>query len=158
MTDWFAQVARTRMHGVPVLNDCLQVDHVGFECLVEEGAQWLCGILVTPWFMNLVRLPVQRAQAGVTLLGVGEVGQRQVGRLVFDFIGAHEDRLGGYEACSLFSPMFDFADHSAALATAREVLRQTGHGVPQPDPETRQVEVPSRRNFLFGRAARSVAT
>jgi [NiFe] hydrogenase assembly HybE family chaperone len=79
------------------------------------------GILITPWFMNLVWMPLDPAAPTVR---VGDKRTRVVGNERFDFIGAHEPGFGGYEACSLFSPMFEFVDHGAAVATAFEVLKQ----------------------------------
>lgn len=79
------------------------------------------GILITPWFMNLVWLPLDSAAPTVR---VSDKRTRVVGNERFDFIGAHEPGFGGYEACSLFSPMFEFVDHGAAVATAFEVLKQ----------------------------------
>ncbi len=77
------------------------------------------GVLITPWFMNLVCLPLRRADA---TLGVGVTRVRQLGGRPFGFIGAHEPAVGAFSACSLFSPMFDFADQAAARATARAVM------------------------------------
>jgi [NiFe] hydrogenase assembly HybE family chaperone len=37
---------------------------------------------------------------------------------VFEFIAGREDTLGEYLTCSLFSPMFEFADHETARLTA----------------------------------------
>ena len=132
----FRQIAATRMAGVPLLNPRLQVQAVGF----EEHAGMACGVLVTPWFMNLLRLPLDES---VEMLKPLQKGERDVGSRSFEFIGAHEPGLGAFETSSLFSPMFEFEDQAAAVATAREVL-----GLLRPPPA-----VPSRRGFLFGRAA-----
>jgi len=40
----------------------------------------------------------------------------------FEFIQGHGGDIGAYRSCSLFSPMFEFADQEAAEATAREIL------------------------------------
>ena len=40
----------------------------------------------------------------------------------FEFLLGEEDALGRYQMCSLFSPMFDFADAEAAMATAEAVM------------------------------------
>ncbi len=133
----FAMIAVTRMAGVPMLNERLAVAAVGFEP-VEDGC---VGVLLTPWFMNLLWLPGDEARAAAP----GSNRRRAVGRENFDFIGAHEEGIGPYETCSLFSPMFEFEDQAAALATAREVLVQ----LRQPEPEPQ----PSRRALLFGRPA-----
>jgi [NiFe] hydrogenase assembly HybE family chaperone len=130
----FREVARTRMAGVPVLHPGLRVQAVGF--VAEAGVA--SGILVTPWFMNLLRLPLD----GQPMLAPGAKGPRELGTRRFEFIGGHEAALGAYEAASLFSPMFEFADHAAALATAQAVLEQL-----------RPQQVAARRGFLFGRSA-----
>jgi [NiFe] hydrogenase assembly HybE family chaperone len=75
-----------------------------------------------------------------------------VGSEVFPFIGAHEEGFGAYEACSLFSPMFEFADHDAALATAQAVLGALHP--PASAPVSGEPLAASRRALLFGRGAR----
>ena len=132
----FRQIAATRMAGVPLLHPRLQVQAVGF----EAHAGVACGVLVTPWFMNLLRLPLDDS---VEMLKPLQKGERDVGPRCFEFIGAHEPGIGAFEASSLFSPMFEFEDQAAAVATAHEVL-----GLLRPAPA-----VPSRRGFLFGRPA-----
>lgn len=135
----FRAIERERMRGVPVLNAALAVQAVDFE--PDEGIAF--GVLVTPWFMNLVRLPLRE---GVEVLRVGESAPRAIGTLRFHFIGAQEPGLGGFEACSLFSPMAAFADQAGAVATARQVLMQLrGRAASLPPPH------PARRGFLFGR-------
>ncbi len=137
----FAMIAATRMAGVPLLNERLAVAAVGFEP-VEGDEGGAVGVLLTPWFMNLLWLPGEEAQAAAP----GASRRRAVGRENFEFIGALEECIGPYEACSLFSPMFEFEDQAAALATAREVLAQLRRP-PEPPPQA------SRRALLFGRTA-----
>jgi [NiFe] hydrogenase assembly HybE family chaperone len=142
----FEDVAATRMAGVPVLNVRLAVQAVGFEPEAADPAVAL-GVLVTPWFMNLLRLPLD-ATAQATMAAPGAKREHDCGPHRLEFIGALEPALGRYEMSSLFSPMFEFADQAAALATAREVLAQLRPpAVPQP----------ARRGFLFGRAAAGAA-
>jgi [NiFe] hydrogenase assembly HybE family chaperone len=152
----FAHIAATRMQGVPVQNPALRVQAVGFAPQADpQGGEWLLGVLVTPWFMNLVYLPLVVARAGDPVLGVGLKASRQIGTQTFEFIGGHEDGLGAFACCSLFSPMFEFADHGAAVATAVELLNLLRAPVPAPPAApvlNVQVEAaPSRRGFLFGR-------
>ncbi len=138
----FEHIARTRMAGLPLVNPRLTVACVGFRA--EAGDDVALGVLVTPWCMNLVRLPLRE---GVATLGPGEMGERDVGARRFDFVGTREDGVGAFEAASLFSPMFEFVDQSAALATAAEALREL-RGRAEALPEQ-----PARRGFLFGRRA-----
>lgn len=147
----FAHIAATRMQGVPVLNRALRVQAVGFAPQSDaDGGEWLLGVLVTPWFMNLVCLPLALHGADAVVPGVGQKVRRQIGGEHFEFIGAHEDGLGAFACCSLFSPMFEFVDQMAAVATAAEVLQLLRAPAPAAKAAP-ALEAPSRRGFLFGR-------
>ncbi|MGR6807000.1 [NiFe]-hydrogenase assembly chaperone HybE [Sphaerotilus natans] len=142
----FRRIATTRMRGVPVLNPALSVQAIGFGPdplrTAPDAAPTMLGVLVTPWFMNLLRLPLQpvdgRDAAALQAAGLAPLGRtvvRRYGEHALDFTGAHEAgeasgfseapglMLGAWEQASLFSPMFAFADQPAAVATAREVMR-----------------------------------
>ena len=128
----FDEIARTRMAGVPVANPALRVEAIGFSLQAEaDGTKVAAGILLTPWFMSLVRLPLH-CETGMA--GAGQVQQHAFGRQVFEFIGGHEALLGAYAACSLFSPMFEFADQDSARAMALAVLEQLQPQTPPPAP------------------------
>lgn len=146
----FTEIAHTRLSGVPVLNPAVQVQAFGFAPDTDH-TDMLAGVLVTPWFMNLVRLPAQAPSPGNKLLSVGEKARRTVGHESFEFIGAREPGIGAFEVCSLFSPMFQFANHAAAADTASEILNLLRTPVKPtvipPEP------VPNRRGFLFGRGS-----
>lgn len=135
----FEHIAATRMAGLPLVHPRLAVATVDFQTQDDDVA---LGVLVTPWCMNLVRLPLRE---GVAVLEVGQRAARDVGERCFDFIGAHEPGIGGFESASLFSPMAEFADQPAALATAAAVLKALrGAQLSRP-------AQPARRGFLFGR-------
>ena len=138
----YRRVQAERMDGVPLLHPGLAVHVEGFEAEADGAAA--VGVLLTPWFMNLVRLPLA---ADTPMAPVGATRRRLVGTARFDFIGAHEPGFGCYEVCSLFSPMFEFADQAAAEATAREVLAALRPGGAAAMPQA------SRRALLFGHAA-----
>jgi [NiFe] hydrogenase assembly HybE family chaperone len=135
----FEHIAATRMAGLPLVHPKLMVATVGFQPQDDEVA---IGVLVTPWCMNLVRLPLQDRHP---VLAVGETASREIGARRFDVLGAHEEGVGAFEAASLFSPMAEFADQAAALATAEAVLDALRGPLPA------RVAPPSRRGFLFGR-------
>lgn len=148
----YERIWRTRMDGIPILNASLHVEAVGFR--PWEG-QWL-GALVTPWFLNLVLAP---GEGEWTALGAG--AERFVvfpaGR--FRFIAGHEPSLGETHSCSLFSPVFEFADHEAARLTAQAALAglfdvenapAADHLLREHKPEPARAEV-SKRDFLAGR-------
>jgi [NiFe] hydrogenase assembly HybE family chaperone len=171
----FAHIGATRMHGVPVLNTALRVQAVGFEVVAESDKQVLQGILITPWFMNLLRLPL--ASNKVSVVVPGSKRCHLCGEQLFEFIAGQEEALGCFEACSLFSPMFEFADQAGAVFTATEILKLLRTPQSQPAPAqhtpsqnrqpmaspaaspkapealaaTTALAVPSRRRFLLGR-------
>lgn len=87
----------------------------------NDGPLSAVGILITPWFMNLVCFSLARQDQPAL---VGSSRAHVVGTQGFDFIAAHEERFGSYAACSLFSPMFEFKDQATAVATAEAVLAE----------------------------------
>lgn len=161
----FARIHATRMQGLPFLNPALRVEAVG---LRRWEGRWL-GVLVTPWFMSLVLLPDVPAAWQHAALGKSVAYALPAG--VFQFIGGHEPGLGEYQSCSLFSPVFEFADQDGARATAQAALAALfdagsragleGPGTPAATrhaadaPAVLPVEAPrpalSKRDFLRGR-------
>lgn len=137
----FAHIAATRMAGVALCHPRLQVAAVGFRPDAAGGA-W--GVLLTPWFMNLVWLPEEGEPSPP--LAPAATRQRVLGTECFEMTGAHEDAVGAFEACSLFSPMHDFADQAAALATAEAALQHLRPEVAAPLPSP----LATRRRLLLG--------
>ncbi len=159
----FDHVMRHQMAGVPMLNPALQVQALGFRPWAEH---WL-GVLVTPWFMNLVLFP--RLPAHWQAIGERESRHYVFPAGVFEFIGSRDAELGDYQACSLFSPMFEFGDHAAAHDTALAALAalfdpasRPGSDAPaanpvKPEPAHAAAAAKpalSKRDFLFGGSAR----
>ncbi len=147
LVDFYRRVQVERMQGVPILNPALRVEAVGFR--VAEGDEAVAeGVLITAWFMSLVRLPLQVQDHG------GRVGAKRVlafGTERFEFIGAHDPALGFHEACALFSPMADFHGQDLARETALAVLARLRPVPAAPRPVAEPV--PARRAFLLGRSA-----
>jgi len=112
----FKRIHSERMQGLPVLNPALEVEAVGFRGH-DDGC---LGVLITPWFMNLMLLPGE----GDDWRGI-PAGSVQVHRFpsgTYEFIVGEETEIGHYQLCSLFSPVFEFADQAAAVATAEAAL------------------------------------
>lgn len=113
----FRRIERERMQGLPLLNSALQVKAVGF----REWQGRCLGVLVTPWFMNLMLLPAEGDDWEAL-----RIGDKQLHRLPsgpYEFILGEEAGIGRYQICSLFSPMFEFADQATAVATAEAVMQ-----------------------------------
>jgi len=130
----FNQILTSRMHGVPVINPALKVQALDFKQVNQE---WL-GILITPWFMNLLLLP--NIDSEWPALSPGETIKRHFPYGDFEFTTAYEAQLGVYASCSLFSPMFEFAEQADALSAAQAALQAL---LTNPTPRTL-----SRRDLL----------
>jgi [NiFe] hydrogenase assembly HybE family chaperone len=141
----FAEIQASRMADVPVLNAALQVEAVSF---TASGENWL-GILITPWFMNLMLLPRTADAWPGLVMGQSVVHAFPSGE--YDFIVGQEAALGQYQSCSLFSPMFEFPDQASARATAQAALANLLAAAAAPE----TVPSPSRRQFLLGAASGS---
>jgi [NiFe] hydrogenase assembly HybE family chaperone len=154
------------MQGLGFVNPALAVDAVGF---APWQGHWL-GVMVTPWFMNLVLLPHDRSRWQP--LPVGGKRKLRFPAGVYEFIGADDPLVGEHQTCSLFSPVLEFEDHAAARLVAqlaREALLDEANAeapeVPRadlappagaaaargsaPGPQT----AVSKRDFLRGRFA-----
>jgi [NiFe] hydrogenase assembly HybE family chaperone len=107
----FREVA-TRMAGLPIVNPALAVEAVGF---APWQGQWL-GVVVTPWFMNLILAP--RDPATWQALAPGEKRAYRFPAGIYDFIGAADALAGEYQLCSLFSPVLQFDDQETARMVA----------------------------------------
>jgi [NiFe] hydrogenase assembly HybE family chaperone len=88
-------------------------------------------------------------------VGIGETLCYTFPAGVFGFIAAREPSIGDYHACSLFWPMFEFADAETArvaAAAARAALFDASHreGLdPDPAPAEHPAGAPmSKREFL----------
>ncbi|MEW8030413.1 MAG: [NiFe]-hydrogenase assembly chaperone HybE [Candidatus Thiodiazotropha sp.] len=112
----FRQIQQKRMHGLPLLNPALSVEAVGF-C---EWNGFCLGVLITPWFMNLMLLPPEGDSWKAMKVGDKQLYQMPSGP--YEFILCEEEEIGRYQMCSLFSPVLEFADHATAVATAESVM------------------------------------
>ncbi len=144
---FYRWVHTERMQGLPILNPALQVEAVGFRLLDGDGMV-AGGVLITPWFMSLVCLPLTWQDGGQR---IGCKRERAFGNQCFEFIGAHDPAIGWHEACALFSPMGGFDRHELARETACAVLASLFA-------EGQKTSVApgdraSRRAFLLGRRA-----
>jgi len=140
----YRAVAEGAMAGMPVCNPALGVADVGF----RPHAGQAIGIVVTPWFMNVVaaRLPdaprPPSAAPGAIVRAALPGGE-------IDMIVGDLDGFGRIDACSLFSPMQNFADMDAALEAARAAMAELFARAA----DRRAGAARDRRAFLSGRRA-----
>ncbi len=112
----FRAIHAQRMRGLPLVNDALAVEAVGFR---RWEGRWL-GVLVTPWFINLVLLPDEPARWQSA--PPREQVRYEFPAGEFDFIAGFEPACGEFQSCSLFSPVFEFRQQVVARATAQAAL------------------------------------
>lgn len=112
----FNEVWHAKMRDVPIVNKLLHVQAVGFD--LYQGRP--LGVLLSPWFMNLILLPAEGEDWSDLQPGAKEHITFASGQ--YEFIHNKRDMTGGYKACSLFSPMNDFRSQAQAVEVARAVL------------------------------------
>lgn len=148
----FRRIQGERMADLPFVNPGLTVEAVGF----RPWDRSCLGVLVTPWSMNLMLLPVEGEQWADRR--PGEQGLVRFPSGSHEFILGEEAGIGRYRMCSLFSPVLEFPHQAAAVATARAALDQllappaeSRQGGPRPAPGGAARPVSprvSRREFL----------
>lgn len=115
LADSYRRIGERAMRDLPIYNDALGVEAVGFHRL--NGM--IVGIIVTPWFMNVV-MPAD----AVTQAAAGATAQVRFPTGEIEFTLSEVEQVGRIASCSLFSPMFQFADMLAARATAEAALSE----------------------------------
>lgn len=156
LEEGFRRIEQERMADLPILNGNLRVEAVGFRVW---GTAWL-GVLITPWFMNLILLPQRKtawdtlkstpnATTATTAIPTKPTNQSierfPAGEL--EFLTAGDALTGKYRSCILFSTMHAFADQATARNVAEAALGALIHPEPQELPLRPEI---SRRAFLRG--------
>jgi [NiFe] hydrogenase assembly HybE family chaperone len=116
LADLYRDVHARAMADVPICNDRLAVEALGFRAW---GALAL-GVVVTPWFMNIVLAPRGDAPLPAAPAGATTSVALPAGRV--DFVAGALEGFGPIWTCSLFSPMHEFADQAGARATAKAAI------------------------------------
>ena len=112
----FERVLDERMRGLAIVNPILRVETVGFR--EHEGRS--VGIVITPWFMNLVLLP-----AGA------EWADEEQGEFVsfpfpggeIEFVVSADENIGTWMSAILFRTMSDMPDQDTAREIAMEIMK-----------------------------------
>lgn len=156
--------ADSRMKSLPLYCERLRVELSGFQRYEIPGWGCIIGIVITPWYMNLVLIP---PAAGGWDAGLGQ-GDKEIKVLPagrFPFTAGEVEGVGMILTCSLFSPMGDFQDQEAARLTAVAALNEIlGKGDQRAD-STPQREVSGssqisekRASGLFGESDQAVTS
>ena len=113
----FEVLYREHMRELPIVNRRLQVEAVGFRKF--QGHR--LGVLITPWFMNLVLLPGTAKWR--------EVQQGDTATLEFlsgpvEFTVSHDEEIGNYLTAVLFRHVAELPDQPAARRVAERLLAE----------------------------------
>jgi len=114
----FGNIARHSMRDLPICNQRLMVEAIGFMRYPES--HWI-GAMVTPWAINLLRLPGEARTWPTSPVGGKHAWQFPSGS--YEFIVANERSLDCYHLCSLFSPALEFESHRHASLVALTALK-----------------------------------
>ena len=112
----YRRVGDERMRGLPFYNDRLSVEAVGFR--TWKGR--LLGVLITPWFMNLVLLA--GAEDEWDRLPPGEAARWEFPSGKYELNPVRIKDVETYLSAALFSTVQDFPNQETARAVAEKVL------------------------------------
>ncbi len=115
LTAEFVRIGET-MKDIGLYHHPLRVEPVSF----RRWENWLCGVLVTPWFMNFMLLPTDPAQ--LSGLSVGDRHKVEMPRGEVTFVVGEVEGIGLYLASSLYSPMGRFDVQDVAVSTAQTAV------------------------------------
>jgi [NiFe] hydrogenase assembly HybE family chaperone len=112
----FKNIANTRMAGLPICNEAMRVQAVGFR---EWQEHWV-GVLITPWTISLVLMSGEKGP--LKMLGADEKMTWAFPSGNYEFMGLQESALGTCQICSLISPVIDVERHEDAVSIAEQVM------------------------------------
>lgn len=112
----FRWIGDQRMSDLPIYHPSLQVEAIDFQ---ETDEGWL-GVLITPWFMNLMLFP--REQNALNDVQIGDRLQGNLPSGEHTFMVGEDEELGRYRFIPLASPMLGYSGQGAARQAARAAL------------------------------------
>lgn len=141
----FNAILTERMAGMPILNNTLRVQAVGFH---QRDGHWM-GVVITPWLMSLMMLPAAPAEWDELELGA----KRSIPFPArdYEFVVNEFDGIGRCLTHALYSPMFDFTDQDSAAAMAELALSQLSLETEPAEvsDEEQRIEAYMRKETLF---------
>lgn len=142
----FQHVGEAKMRGLPVFNQALDVETVGFRSV--EGGE--LGVLVTPWFMSVAFIPT-RGDFRARLTGESET-ELEIGGNRYRLLVSEVPGVGPVATLGLLSPMDEVSSQEAARAAAEAAIEELLLHASADGPESsRDLGSPGdRRRFLRG--------
>lgn len=137
------------MRDMPFYNEKIAIGAIGFR---PFGEGELLGVVLTPWFMNLIALPIETVRMDMAKIGRVVSVELPAGKRTFAVGG--DQAIGLYKAHSLHSPVLNFTLPGQAQAEARRMLAllMTPPGVTaETATNSSGTKRLDRRALLFGR-------
>jgi len=106
------------LRDLPIYHRSLKVEAVDF----QQWAQGWMGVLITPWFMNVMLLPRDKDQW--QLLAMGQKHMQSFPSGEQEFVVGGDVELGSYLFRSLASPMLGFPSQQDARHTAHAAIQR----------------------------------
>ena len=113
----YQSILDDRMQGLPFVNDALEVEAVGFRD--HDGHS--IGVLISPWFMNLVLLPGTDEWSDCVQ---GSIRRLEFPGEAIDFNVCHDEELGTYLTAVLFRTVADFPKQQTAVEIGQQVMKK----------------------------------
>ncbi|MCW8885275.1 MAG: [NiFe]-hydrogenase assembly chaperone HybE [Motiliproteus sp.] len=114
----YNHIYRDSMQEVPVVNHAIEVEAIGFS---EWEGHWL-GVMLTPWFMNIMVIPKTGSPWPQLEMGKGKEVMLSFPQGEYKFSARDDEGIGSYLSCSLASPVNDWKSHPEAKRTVEDVL------------------------------------
>lgn len=114
----FKQIGDDHIRELPIYHRPLQVEAVDF----QPWAQGWIGVLITPWFMNVMLLPRDKDQWQSLAMGQKHMQKLPAGDQ--EFVVGGDTELGSYLFRSLASPMRHFKSQQDARQAAHVALQR----------------------------------
>jgi [NiFe] hydrogenase assembly HybE family chaperone len=105
------------MRDLPFYNEKIAIEAIGFR---PFGEGEVLGVVLTPWFMNLIALPIEPVRMEMAKIGRTVSVELPAGKRAFVVGG--EETIGLYKAHSLHSPLLNFTLPGQAQAEARRMF------------------------------------
>jgi [NiFe] hydrogenase assembly HybE family chaperone len=105
------------MRDMPIYNEKIAIEAIGFR---PFGDDELLGVVLTPWFLNMIMLPIEPVPMDMAAIGRTISVELPAGKRAFVVGG--DETIGLYKAHSLHSPVLNFTLSGQAQAEARRML------------------------------------
>ena len=142
------------MRDLPIYNDKIAIEAIGFRPFGDDA---LLGVVLTPWFMNMIVLPINPAPMEMAEIGRVVSVELPAGQRSFTIGG--DEAIGLYRFLSLQSPVLGFTLPGQARAAAQRMFTLLTTPPAPPSQTAAENRSPTaaldRRALLFGRGRQS---